>query len=75
MRKVPFDLFKKLKRRFDSITALHDLKYEIVPYFISSHPGCTGDDMKRSCHRGEKPWYQAGAGSGFYTYTHDIYQL
>ncbi len=46
MRKVPFDLFKKLKRRFDTITALHDLKYEIIPYFISSHPGCTEKDMR-----------------------------
>jgi uncharacterized radical SAM protein YgiQ len=46
MRKVPFYLFKKLKKRFDSITALHDLKYEIIPYFISSHPGCTEKDMR-----------------------------
>jgi uncharacterized radical SAM protein YgiQ len=46
MRKVPFYLFKKLKKRFDSITALHNLKYEIIPYFISSHPGCTEKDMR-----------------------------
>jgi uncharacterized radical SAM protein YgiQ len=46
MRKVPFDLFKKLKRRFDKITTTYDLKYELIPYFISSHPGCTDNDMK-----------------------------
>jgi uncharacterized radical SAM protein YgiQ len=46
MRKGPFELFKKLKRRFDEITAKHGLKYEIVPYFISSHPGCRDTDMK-----------------------------
>jgi uncharacterized radical SAM protein YgiQ len=46
MRKVPFDLFKKLKRRFDEIITKHGLKYEIIPYFISSHPGCTDADMK-----------------------------
>ena len=46
MRKAPFDLFKKLKRRFDGIKMKHDLKYEIIPYFISSHPGCTDADMK-----------------------------
>jgi uncharacterized radical SAM protein YgiQ len=46
MRKAPFDLFKKLKRRFDGIKLKHDLKYEIIPYFISSHPGCTDADMK-----------------------------
>jgi len=46
MRKVPFDLFRKLKKRFDNIITKHDLKYEIIPYFISSHPGCTDADMK-----------------------------
>jgi uncharacterized radical SAM protein YgiQ len=45
MRKVPFDLFKKLKQRFDNIMKKSGLKYEIVPYFISSHPGCTDRDM------------------------------
>jgi uncharacterized radical SAM protein YgiQ len=46
MRKTPFELFKKLKKRFDSIEAKHELKYEIIPYFISSHPGCIDADMK-----------------------------
>jgi uncharacterized radical SAM protein YgiQ len=46
MRKVPFDLFYKLKKRFDKILSDYDLKYEIIPYFISSHPGCTDKDMK-----------------------------
>ena len=46
MRKAPFDLFKKLKKRFDNIKTKHELKYEIIPYFISSHPGCTDSDMK-----------------------------
>ncbi len=46
MRKVPFDLFRKLKKRFDNIRTKHDLKYEMIPYFISAHPGCTDADMK-----------------------------
>jgi uncharacterized radical SAM protein YgiQ len=46
MRKAPFELFRKLKGRFDSITKKYDLKYKIIPYFISSHPGCTDQDMK-----------------------------
>jgi uncharacterized radical SAM protein YgiQ len=45
MRKVPFGLFKILKARFDAIIASHGLNYEIVPYFISGHPGCTDADM------------------------------
>lgn len=46
MRKVPFDLFRRLNKRFDEITRREGLKYEIVPYFISSHPACTARDMK-----------------------------
>jgi uncharacterized radical SAM protein YgiQ len=46
MRKTSFDLFKKLKKRFDNIREKNGLRYEIIPYFISSHPGCTDADMK-----------------------------
>ncbi|MBK8883111.1 MAG: YgiQ family radical SAM protein [Bacteroidales bacterium] len=46
MRKAPFELFRKLKSRFDNIMKKYDLKYEIIPYFISSHPGCSDQEMK-----------------------------
>jgi uncharacterized radical SAM protein YgiQ len=46
MRKAPFELFKKLIKRFDAISLRNELRYEIIPYFISSHPGCTDADMK-----------------------------
>lgn len=46
MRKAPFDLFRKLKHRFEIILKKNDLRYEIVPYFISSHPGCSDAEMK-----------------------------
>jgi uncharacterized radical SAM protein YgiQ len=46
MRKPPFYLFRKLKDAFFRITGKHGLKYEIIPYFISSHPGCSDDEMK-----------------------------
>ncbi len=46
MRKSSFELFRKLKGRFDSLLKKYDLKYELIPYFISSHPGCTDQDMK-----------------------------
>jgi uncharacterized radical SAM protein YgiQ len=46
MRKTPFELFRKLKTRFDTIRMKYNLKYEIIPYFISSHPGYTDSDMK-----------------------------
>ena len=46
MRKVPFGLFRKLRQRFTDISVKHGLRYEIMPYFISSHPGCSEEDMK-----------------------------
>jgi uncharacterized radical SAM protein YgiQ len=46
MRKVPFELFRKLKKKFDAVIKREGLNYEIIPYFISSHPGCTDKDMK-----------------------------
>ena len=46
MRKTPFGLFEKLKKRFEEITKKYGLNYEIIPYFISSHPGCTDLHMK-----------------------------
>jgi uncharacterized radical SAM protein YgiQ len=46
MRKPTFELFKKLSKRFDSIITRNRLNYQIIPYFISSHPGCTDTDMK-----------------------------
>lgn len=45
MRKPSFDLFKKFKREFDRINEKHGLKQQLIPYFISSHPGCKGEDM------------------------------
>ncbi len=46
MRKPPFTLFRKLKNRFIQISEAAGVKYELIPYFISSHPGCTDKDMK-----------------------------
>ena len=45
MRKPSFDLFCETKRRFDSICKQAGLRYQLIPYFISSHPGCRLKDM------------------------------
>jgi len=45
MRKVPFSLFMKLKKEFDKLNETYSLNYQLIPYFISSHPGCTEKDM------------------------------
>lgn len=46
LRKPSFDLFGKLRVDFESICARNGLKYELIPYFISAHPGCTERDMQ-----------------------------
>ncbi len=45
MRKPSFDGFVRLKRDFEAICADAGLRYQVIPYFISSHPGCTERDM------------------------------
>lgn len=45
MRKVPFNLFRKLKEQFERISRREGLQYQIIPYFISSHPGSSEGDM------------------------------
>ena len=45
MRKPPFSLFNKLKKRFDQVNEKYHLNQQLIPYFISSHPACTLMDM------------------------------
>lgn len=45
MRKPPFEQFAQFKKIFDTLNARHNLRQQIIPYFISSHPGCTAEDM------------------------------
>lgn len=45
MRKPNFDLFHQFKKKFDSINKENNLKQQLIPYFISSHPGCTAEEM------------------------------
>ena len=45
MRKPPFEQFYEFKRIFDKINKEAGLRQQIIPYFISSHPGCTEEDM------------------------------
>ena len=45
MRKPSFKQFKQFKRIFDNICQREHLRQQIIPYFISSHPGCHAEDM------------------------------
>lgn len=45
MRKPSFDLFHQFKRIFDDVNRSEGLNQQLIPYFISSHPGCREIDM------------------------------
>lgn len=45
MRKPEWSNFERLKGDFEKVCKVKSLPFEIVPYFISAHPGCTNDDM------------------------------
>lgn len=46
MRKPPFAMFERLNERFAEVCRREGLKYQLIPYFISSHPGCGERDMQ-----------------------------
>ena len=46
MRKPPFAMFERLNERFAEVCRREGLKYQLIPYFISSHPGCEERDMQ-----------------------------
>lgn len=45
MRKPSFELFGRFKDIFDRVNAKYGLRQQLIPYFISSHPGCREIDM------------------------------
>lgn len=45
MRKPSFRLFYRFKEKFERINRKKGLNQQLIPYFISSHPGCALSDM------------------------------
>jgi uncharacterized radical SAM protein YgiQ len=58
MRKPSFEFFYQFKRKFDEVSSKLGLKQEIIPYFISSHPGCTPEDMAKLAVKTKKLGYK-----------------
>ncbi len=46
MRKPLFNQFQRFNEQFNRICSEEGLNYQLIPYFISSHPGCTEADMR-----------------------------
>jgi uncharacterized radical SAM protein YgiQ len=47
MRKPAYTLFDALKRLFDAQNRAENLRLQLIPYFISSHPACSNADMRQ----------------------------
>lgn len=47
MNKPPFELYLKFKKKYDELNERLGKKQYLVPYLISSHPGCTLKDAIR----------------------------
>lgn len=45
MRKPSFKYFHKFKEKYEALSKKHNLNQPLIPYFISSHPGCEEADM------------------------------
>jgi len=45
MRKPSFEYFGQFKQQFERINRESGLNQQLIPYFISSHPGCKNEDM------------------------------
>lgn len=45
MRKPDFSMFHEFKKLFDGVNKKHQLNQQLIPYFISSHPGCSNIHM------------------------------
>lgn len=51
MAKPSFALFERLRMEFDNIVRSGNKRCELVPYFISGHPGCGMREMRRLASR------------------------
>jgi len=54
MRKPPFECFEAFNNLFNQIDKQHNLRQQLIPYFISGHPGCTDTDMAELAIRTKK---------------------
>jgi radical SAM superfamily enzyme YgiQ (UPF0313 family) len=54
MRKPPFESFKKFNQKFNEINSKYSLNQQLIPYFISSHPGSTEVDMQELANETKK---------------------
>lgn len=51
MRKPSWEQYERFHRFFEQLNQEAGLRQQLIPYFISSHPGCTNKDMQQLAER------------------------
>lgn len=51
MRKPSWEQYERFHRFFEQVNTEAGLRQQLIPYFISSHPGCTNKDMQQLAKR------------------------
>ena len=51
MRKPSWEQYERFHRFFEKVNTEAGLRQQLIPYFISSHPGCTNKDMQQLAER------------------------
>lgn len=51
MRKPSWEQYERFHRFFEQVNQEAGLRQQLIPYFISSHPGCTNQDMQQLAER------------------------
>ena len=58
MRKPAWEQYERFYRFFEQVNRDAGMKQQIIPYFISSHPGCTNGDMKQLAEKCKQMHYR-----------------
>ena len=58
MRKPSWEQYERFHHFFERVNQEADLRQQLIPYFISSHPGCTNKDMQQLAERCKQLHYR-----------------
>ena len=58
MRKPTWQEYEKFHRFFEKVNTEVGMRQQLIPYFISSHPGCTNKDMQQLAEQCKRLHYR-----------------
>ena len=58
MRKPDWEQYERFYRFFEQVNQQAGMRQQLIPYFISSHPGCTNQDMKQLADKCKQMHYR-----------------